>query len=260
MAKTLGPKSALIRETIQNNPDLQNREIAQLINGAGENKKKDKLEVTPDDIAQQKQALKKLGGAFQAPADAPAAKPKGKGGRPKKVVAAPDAAPRAGASASPVALIDRTFALAEECGGIEQLKRLVDRLAATARYSPRAVRIFARNSRSSSRPAAFTRNKPQASHQHRILESIPLLHFGPPMAPVIQFNHQSRFQSRCVDEDEVNVHAASRCAEGSPGVIRHRKQIHEPHLREHGQADRDGVNQHAIATQFSSGEERRALA
>jgi hypothetical protein len=33
------------------------------------------------------------------------------------------------AGASPIDLIDKTFALAEECGGIEQLKRLVNRLA-----------------------------------------------------------------------------------------------------------------------------------
>ena len=33
------------------------------------------------------------------------------------------------AVASPIDLIDKTFALAEECGGIEQLKRLVNRLA-----------------------------------------------------------------------------------------------------------------------------------
>ena len=37
--------------------------------------------------------------------------------------------PAAPVANSPVDLIDKTFALADECGGIEQLKRLVNKLA-----------------------------------------------------------------------------------------------------------------------------------
>jgi hypothetical protein len=68
--------------------------------------------------------------------DKPASKPAGKkrGRKPgqKQAAAAPGqpvSAPAARAG-SPVDLIYRVFDIAGECGGIEQLKRLVDRLAA----------------------------------------------------------------------------------------------------------------------------------
>ena len=68
--------------------------------------------------------------AWTAPAAKPAAK---KRGRPKGGVKAkaPEAAPKAAPvrQISPVDLIDRLFDFAEECGGMGQLKRLVDRLA-----------------------------------------------------------------------------------------------------------------------------------
>jgi hypothetical protein len=86
MAKPLGPKSILIRDAIKNNPDLGNTEIAQLINGSDE-RKKDKIEVKPGDIAAQRQAMKKAGvavvPAVAAEADR-AEEPAGKGRVDKK--------------------------------------------------------------------------------------------------------------------------------------------------------------------------------
>jgi hypothetical protein len=133
MAKKLGPKSILIREAITANPDLGNTQIAQLLNGH-EDRKKDKIEVTANDIAQQKQALKKTGVALPAvstaapkpptPAPAQRGRPKGSGGQ-QAVTTRPAATP-----SSAVDLIDGVFELAEKCGGLAVLKKLVDRLAA----------------------------------------------------------------------------------------------------------------------------------
>jgi hypothetical protein len=129
MAKPLGPKSRLIREAIKAHLNMGNTELAELIN-ASDARKEDRLEVTANDIAQQKTALKKTGfvvasvakkrGRPQRPASTPA---------PAETVHAVTRSVPAPAGASPVDLIDKTFALAEECGGIEQLKRLVNRLA-----------------------------------------------------------------------------------------------------------------------------------
>jgi hypothetical protein len=138
MAKPLGPKSILIREAITANPDKGNSELAALLSAAPE-RKTDKLKVTAQDVAAQKQAMKQ-GGTAKAPTAAtaaPAQKAAGNGRRKpgrkpgKKPGTAPTAAaPRPVAtSGSPVDLIDKTFALAQECGGMEQLKRLVERLA-----------------------------------------------------------------------------------------------------------------------------------
>jgi hypothetical protein len=140
MAKPLGPKSILIRQAITAHPDKTPKELSELLNDSHD-RMDDKLKFTPNDISQQKQAMKKPG-ATTAPAGTTAAasptKPAGNGrkkpgrkpGR-KPAVVAPAAAPRPGAAASgsPVDLIDKTFALAQECGGMENLKRLVDRLA-----------------------------------------------------------------------------------------------------------------------------------
>ncbi len=90
--------------------------------------------MTPFEVAEQRQKLKKL--AVKEPAGAPA-KPAGKKrGRPKGTgkakaspaarVTSPAASPR---GAGPVDLIDLLFDFAEECGGLGQLKRLVDRIA-----------------------------------------------------------------------------------------------------------------------------------
>src|SRR4051794_35991549 len=58
MAKPLGPKSMLIRDAIKSNPGLGNTEIAQLINGS-DDRSADGIEVQPNDVAAQKQAMKK---------------------------------------------------------------------------------------------------------------------------------------------------------------------------------------------------------
>ena len=121
MAKKLGAKSILIREAIKNNTDLGNKEIAELLSGH-EDRKKDKIEVTANDIAQQKQAMKKAGIATPAPKPQ-RGRPKGSGG-PKAVTVPTRAAP-----SSAVDLIDGVFDLAQKCGGLDQLKRLVERLA-----------------------------------------------------------------------------------------------------------------------------------
>jgi hypothetical protein len=137
MAKPLGPKSLLIRNAIQANSGKGNTELAKMLNDAAE-RKTDKIKVTAQDVAAQRQAMKKPGAAKVAAAAtkpaAPASKPAGNGRKKpgRKQGKKPAAAPRQAAStaaASPVDLIDRTLALAQECGGVEQLKRLVDRIA-----------------------------------------------------------------------------------------------------------------------------------
>lgn len=118
MAKPLSEKSVLIRELITNNPGLGNKEIAELLNGH-EDRKKDKIEVKPGDVAQQKQAMKK--GSEAAPT---AGK---KESRPPTTEAA--AVVQRPTQASPVDLIDKALDLAQQCGGVGELKKLVDRLA-----------------------------------------------------------------------------------------------------------------------------------
>jgi hypothetical protein len=97
----------------------------------------DKIKVTAQDVAAQRQAMKKPG-ATKAPAgtavEAQAAKPVGNGRRkpgrkPAAVAQAAPPRPIAAGSGSAVDLIDKTFAQAQECGGMAELKRLVDRLA-----------------------------------------------------------------------------------------------------------------------------------
>jgi hypothetical protein len=135
MAKPLGPKSVLIRQAITAHPDKGNTEIATMLMDA-EERMDDKIKVTAQDVASQRQAMKKPGAA-PTPAAAPEAAPKkpaGNGRRKpgrkpgRKPAAAPAAAPRP-ASASPVDLIDKTLDLAQQCGGLAALKKLVDRLA-----------------------------------------------------------------------------------------------------------------------------------
>jgi hypothetical protein len=136
MAKPLGPKSILIRNAITANPGKGNTELAEMLNDA-EERMDDKIKVTAQDVAAQRQAMKKPGAA-KAPtaAAAPAATKVAGNGRRKpgrkpgqKPAAASPRAASAPVAVSPVDLIDRTLALAQECGGIEQLRRLVERLA-----------------------------------------------------------------------------------------------------------------------------------
>lgn len=134
MAKPLGPKSLLIRQAITAHPDKGNTAIAELLNDSHD-RMDDKIKVTAQDVASQRQAMKKPG-AEKAPAAAaaPAAKAARNGRRkpgrkPGRKPAAAAPRPAAATSGNPVDLIDKTFALAQECGGFEQLRRLVDRLA-----------------------------------------------------------------------------------------------------------------------------------
>src|SRR4051812_7046927 len=60
MAKQLGPKSRLIRQAILAHPDLTNKPLAELINGS-DAREEDNLHVTPAEVAQQRQAMKKPG-------------------------------------------------------------------------------------------------------------------------------------------------------------------------------------------------------
>jgi hypothetical protein len=137
MAKPLGPKSLLIRDAIKAHPKMGNTELAELINGS-DARKEDKIEVKPGDIAQQRQAMKKV---RELPKPAAAGNSGGKkGGRKGSRRAAarqpspapasePRPAPAAAPSAGPVDLIDKTLDLAQQCGGMAALKKLVDRLA-----------------------------------------------------------------------------------------------------------------------------------
>jgi hypothetical protein len=135
MAKPLGPKSLLIRQAITASPDLGNTALAAQINGS-DARSKDKIKVTANDVAQQRQAMKKAGAALASAAAArpgaipprrkPGSKPRGKpAAAPGQIAARTAPAP---ATVGPVELIDRVFALADTCGGLEQLSRLVVRL------------------------------------------------------------------------------------------------------------------------------------
>jgi hypothetical protein len=125
MAKPLSPKSQLIREALKANPKLGNADLAKLINSS-DVRKEDKIKVTATDIGNQKQALKAMNATAKKKAKTHKA--------PTTAATEPRAArakPSNGATktASPVALIDGVFDLAERCGGFRELKRLVDRLS-----------------------------------------------------------------------------------------------------------------------------------
>lgn len=129
MAKPLGAKSQLIRQAISDNPGMGNKELAEMLMDSNE-RLDDKIQVTPQDVAQQRQQLKKGGAAPQpAPKAATPAEPakpasKRRGRKPGTQVS-----PRPAAAASPVDLLEKTLDLAQQCGGVQQLKRLVDRIA-----------------------------------------------------------------------------------------------------------------------------------
>ena len=124
MAKPLGAKALLIREAIEKHPDKGNTAIAELLNDSND-RMDDKLKFTANDVAAQKQAIKK--GSPTPAAAAPPEKPAAK--NPGRKPAAVTVAPRAASAASPVDLIDKTLDLAQQAGGVTALKRLVDRIA-----------------------------------------------------------------------------------------------------------------------------------
>jgi hypothetical protein len=144
MAKPLGAKSRVIREFIAAHPGMGNTELAETINFS-DAAKEEEISVTASEVSAQRQALKKLA-EKAAPAEmveftppyepAAAAEPRARkkpGPRPTAAITAAPALPSPAAQTDPVDLIDKVFDLAEESGGLEQLKRLVDRLAETQR-------------------------------------------------------------------------------------------------------------------------------
>jgi hypothetical protein len=136
MAKPLGEKSRIIRTAIKAHLETGNTELAEIINAAAA-RKEDGITVTAQDINQQKQALKKLSEtasvtATTAPPTSEQPAPKKRGRKPgikskPKTVPSSEPAPRPRA-ATPADLVDRVFLLARQCGGMGELKRLVDRL------------------------------------------------------------------------------------------------------------------------------------
>jgi cell division septation protein DedD len=124
MAKALGPKALLIRRAIHDHPDKGNTALAEILNDSND-RMDDKIKVTANDVAAQKQAMKN-GSPTPARTTPAAEKPAAKkpGRKPGATAAA-----RPVASASPVDLIDKTLDLAQQAGGVTALKRLVDRIA-----------------------------------------------------------------------------------------------------------------------------------
>jgi hypothetical protein len=83
MAKPLGAKSRLIREAIHKNPNKGNTELAEMLSASAD-RAADKLTITAQDVAAQRQALKNLGVTTPAPAPSPAASNPAGNGRKKR--------------------------------------------------------------------------------------------------------------------------------------------------------------------------------
>ena len=98
MAKPIGPKSLLIRQAITAHPDKTPKELAELLNDSHD-RMDDKLKFTPNDISQQKQAMKKPG-ATTAPAAAPAAAASPEASRERQAEARSQAGEEASGSGS----------------------------------------------------------------------------------------------------------------------------------------------------------------
>ena len=123
MAKALGPKSLLIRDAIKAHPHMGNTELAELINGS-DARSEDRIEVKANDIAQQKQAMKKGGESAPAPAPAaekPARKKPGRKPGQTAVTAAPSPARKPAAASAPARGV---------AGHVEAIKKAVDELGA----------------------------------------------------------------------------------------------------------------------------------
>ncbi len=159
MAKTLSEKSIIIRRALAAHPAKGNTELAAMLNDAVE-RLDDRFKFTGQEVANQKQMMKKPGVTkvdeplspspvvklaetvaeivADEPAPAPATpEPKRRGRKPgaknKPRATAPAAArttPRpAPATVSAADLVGRVFALAKDCGGMGELRRLVEALA-----------------------------------------------------------------------------------------------------------------------------------
>src|SRR4051794_9038416 len=129
MAKPLSPKSRLIREALKANPKLGNADLAKLINSS-DARKEDKIKVTATDVGNQKQALKAMNATARKKPQAQ--KPTTKAAN-KPQAARAQSMNGATKTAGPVALIEGVFDLADQCGGLSQLKKLVDRISAVER-------------------------------------------------------------------------------------------------------------------------------
>jgi hypothetical protein len=150
MAKPLGAKTRIIRAAIAAHPTMSNKPLAEMLNNSLD-RIEDKLEFSAMDIAGQRQVMKKPGAekveaatplaATPAATGSVAEKPKPAGkkrGRPKGSVNAtkktaaritPPAAKAPARQMGAVDLIENVCNLAEQVGGMDQFKRLVDRLA-----------------------------------------------------------------------------------------------------------------------------------
>ena len=117
-------------------PDKGNTALAELLNDSAD-RMDDKIKVTANDVAAQKQAMKKTGAAQHQEsqrANPHARSPAANRGRTAAAPAAARPAAPAATSASPVDLIDKTLDLASQAGGVGELKKLVDRLADMRRW------------------------------------------------------------------------------------------------------------------------------
>ncbi len=127
-------KSQVIRDAIAENPGLSTAELVELLNDSTD-RMDDKLVFTEADVASVRKSLRRRGPAREASeraAPEPVAEtPPPQRDAPARKQPKPRQAPTpaAASAASPVELIDKVFDLAKECGGFEQLKRLVDRIA-----------------------------------------------------------------------------------------------------------------------------------
>jgi hypothetical protein len=130
MAKPLGPKALLIRKAIHDHPDKGNTAIAELVNDSND-RMDDKIKVTANDVAAQKQAMKK-GSPTPAAAEPAAAAPKPARKKPGRkpgqtaVTAAPSPARKPAAAAPQGGLADHAEAIkkaVEELGG-DQVRKL----------------------------------------------------------------------------------------------------------------------------------------
>jgi hypothetical protein len=140
MAKPLGEKSRVIRTAIAANPKKGNKELAKTLNDSPD-RAGDKFTFTPEDVAKQKQAMKKPGAQKVSEEGAPAAASATASAQPAKTRKKPGRKPKAAAPAngasppvrkaqpSPADLLDNVYLLARQCGGLNELKRLVERLA-----------------------------------------------------------------------------------------------------------------------------------
>jgi hypothetical protein len=120
----------VIRDALAESPGLRTADLVEALNDHTD-RLDDKLSFSEGDVLAVRKTMKK---SRQAPTISPAT-PEAVPEPPAPVEVAPpkQTKPRRieseTSATSPVDLIDKVFDLAKECGGIDQLKRLVDRIA-----------------------------------------------------------------------------------------------------------------------------------